>query len=308
MKKRIAAIVSLSVLLFIGGGMIEAKAQTSVADGRRAPLATRGGKTSVQAERLMQMRAASYEPYMRAAARTRGVDPHVLWAIAYLETRFQPNRISPKGARGMMQFMPQTAATYDLADPFDARSAIDAAARYVRVLAARFDNRLDLILAGYNAGEGTVEAYLRGVSIKQSNGKIINPNRLRTGGIPPYTETREYVRRGLFIADYVRATGIFDESKTAASRRPMMLMNEAAKTMATRQQNVPAQMQPAHDDKRNVLLSEMDMQSKTPPTSIYAVRIMTVTPLPPPNTLAPDAASNQQPEPPRSTYTHTPDR
>jgi hypothetical protein len=208
----------------------------------------------------------------------------------------------------MMQFMPQTAATYDLADPFDTRSAIDAAARYVRVLAARFDNRLDLILAGYNAGEGTVEAYLRGVSTKQSNGKIINPRRLRTGGIPPYTETREYVRRGLFIANYVRAAGIFDESKTVASGCPMMLINGAARTITTSQQNLPAQMQPVQDEERNVLLSEIDIQSITPPTSFYAVRIMTVTRLLPPNTLAPDAASNQQPELPRSAYTHTPER
>lgn len=316
MKKGVAVVVSLSVLLLIGDGVNEAKAQIDLADGRRAPHATRERKTSGQAERLMQMRAAAYEPYMRAAARAHGVDPYVLWTIAYLETRFQPNQISPKGARGMMQFMPQTAATYNLSDPFDVRLAIDAAACYVRVLAARFGNRLDLILAGYNAGEGTVEAYLRGVSIKQSNGKIINPNRSRTGGIPPYTETREYVRRGLFITNYVRAAGIFDESKTVAFRRPVVLTNRVERTVATRERNMPAQMQPTRGDEQNALQSETNRQSETPPASIYAERTVTATPTQPPpnverrtrNIASPDAALNQRLESPRSTYTLTPDR
>jgi hypothetical protein len=66
MKKGVAAaVVVLSVLLMIGSGMNEVKSQRSDADGRRAPLATRGRKASAQAERLMQMRAATYEPYMR---------------------------------------------------------------------------------------------------------------------------------------------------------------------------------------------------------------------------------------------------
>ncbi len=161
-------------------------------------------------------RARVVEPLMREAARRHGVDPRVLWTIAYLETRFQSNQISPKGARGMMQFMPATAAAYGLTNPFDVAASIDAAARYVRFLAARFDDRFELILAGYNSGEGTVEAYRRGISIRQPDGRIINPRRLQTGGIPPYQETRNYVANGLNVARQVHAANIFNATEFVA--------------------------------------------------------------------------------------------
>ncbi len=170
-------------------------------------------------------RARVVEPLMREAARRHGVDPRVLWTIAYLETRFQSNQISPKGARGMMQFMPATAATYGLANPFNAAASIDAAARYVRFLAARFDNRFDLILAGYNSGEGTVEAYRRGISMRQPDGRIINPRRLQTGGIPPYQETRNYVANGLIIARQVHAAKIFNATEFVAWPYPVAQPN-----------------------------------------------------------------------------------
>jgi hypothetical protein len=184
------------------------------------------GSTAAQAQSRagssseLHARARAVEPLMRDAARRHGVDPRVLWTIAYLETRFQSNQISPKGARGMMQFMPATAATYGLANPFDAAASIDAAARYVRFLAARFDNRFDLILAGYNSGEGTVEAYRRGISIRQPDGRIINPRRLQTGGIPPYQETRNYVANGLIIARQVHAANIFNATEFVGCRYP----------------------------------------------------------------------------------------
>ena len=178
-------------------------------------------------------RARAVEPLMREAARRHGVDPRVLWTIAYLETRFQSNQISPKGARGMMQFMPATAATYGLTNPFDAAASIDAAARYVRFLAARFDNRFDLILAGYNSGEGTVEAYRRGISIRQPDGRIINPRRLQTGGIPPYQETRNYVANGLNIARQVHAANIFNATEFVACRYPVAQPNASPAAITT---------------------------------------------------------------------------
>lgn len=178
-------------------------------------------------------RARAVEPLMREAARHHGVDPRVLWTIAYLETRFQSNQISPKGARGMMQFMPATAATYGLANPFDAAASIDAAARYVRFLAARFDNRFDLVLAGYNSGEGTVEAYRRGISIRQPDGRIINPRRLQTGGIPPYQETRNYVANGLTVVRQVHAANIFNATEFIACRYPVAQPNASPAAVTT---------------------------------------------------------------------------
>jgi hypothetical protein len=98
-----------------------------------------------------------------------------------------------------MQFTSSTAARYRLTDPHDPRESLDAAARYVRDLHTRFGPRVDLILAAYNAGEGTVEAFRDGRTLILPNNKILNPRGQRTGGIPPYPETRQYVARGEII-------------------------------------------------------------------------------------------------------------
>ena len=142
----------------------------------------------------IQQRAQSLEPYFVDSARRYGIDPRILRVLCYLESRFRLDAISPKGARGPMQFMPETAARYGLMNPHDPKRAIDAAARYFRDLLRRFDGRIDLAFAAYNAGEGAVEAFQNGHVLRLSNGKIINAARLVTGGIPPYRETQNYVR------------------------------------------------------------------------------------------------------------------
>ncbi len=160
-------------------------------------------------------RARQYEPLMAAAAARHGVDPRLLWAIAYQETRFRPALISPKGARGLMQFMPATAIRYGLVDAHDPAQAIDAAARYVRDLSRRFNGDIRLVLAAYNSGEGTVEAYRDGRRLVLPNGKIINPGLLKTGGVPPYGETQRYVAGGTAIYRNINPTGIFSATRRA---------------------------------------------------------------------------------------------
>ncbi|MGH9960567.1 MAG: lytic transglycosylase domain-containing protein, partial [Pyrinomonadaceae bacterium] len=118
----------------------------------------------------MRERARMYEPFIAAAARKHGVDPRVLWTIAYLETRFRPELVSPARARGLMQFMPGTARRFNLTNPHDGPAAIDAAARYVKELVGEFGGRLDLVLASYNAGEGAVDCYRTGRTIRTSAG------------------------------------------------------------------------------------------------------------------------------------------
>lgn len=169
----------------------------------------------VDVEAAVMERARIYEPVIVKAATRHGVDARLLWAIAYLETRFNPASVSRKGARGMMQFMPATAERFGLVDPHDPIASIDAAARYVRYLGVRF-NRADLALAAYNAGETTVEAYLKGRSI-QVGDQTINPKGLNTGGIPPYRETQEYVAKGLRLLETLRQTKPF-----LAEPRPAM--------------------------------------------------------------------------------------
>ena len=127
-------------------------------------------------------RAAPYHPAIRAAAARYAIDPHILWTIAYLETRFRPQLVSPKGARGLMQFIPATGFRYGLVttrDLHDPSRSIGAAAWYVRDLTVMFNGRIDLVLAGYNAGENAV---------------------LNWGyRVPPYRETQSYVVRGLAL-------------------------------------------------------------------------------------------------------------
>lgn len=154
----------------------------------------------------LRERAAIYEPLIHRAAAEYGVDARLLWVIAFLETRFQPDLVSPMSARGLMQFMPETAERYGLINPANPAESIEAAARYVRDLQARFGNRFDLILASYNAGEGAVDAYLKGYALRLPDGRVINPRGLKLSGIPPYTETRSYVTRGLELAHLLGAS------------------------------------------------------------------------------------------------------
>jgi membrane-bound lytic murein transglycosylase MltF len=155
----------------------------------------------------LRERAKLYEPLIASAAARHRLDPHFLWTIAYLESRFRPEAISYKNgkpcARGLMQFIPATARRYGVKDPHNSSESIEAAARYVRDLFERFGNRQDLVLAAYNAGEGAVEAFREGRRLILPNGKIINPRALRTGGIPPYMETLNYVARGKQIYEQV---------------------------------------------------------------------------------------------------------
>jgi len=153
-------------------------------------------------------RARLYEPLIASTAQRYNVDPHLLWTIAYLESRFREDAISYKNGKpcayGMMQFTVSTARRYGLSNPHNSKESIDAAARYVRDLQTRFGPRLDLILAAYNAGEGTVEAFRDGKTLVLRNNKVINPRGLRTGGVPPYHETRRYVAQGRII--YLKMT------------------------------------------------------------------------------------------------------
>jgi hypothetical protein len=114
-----------------------------------------------------------HDPLARASLRWN-VPMNLLAAQLYAESGFNPFATSSAGAQGIAQFMPGTARSYGLSNPFDPDDAIDAQAHLVSDLLKRFDGRVALALAGYNAGPGAVERY---------------------GGVPPYSETRAYVAR-----------------------------------------------------------------------------------------------------------------
>jgi len=165
----------------------------------------------------VKVRAKPFESIILASAERHEVDPNLLWTIAYLESRFRSRAISYKGGRpcafGLMQFIPSTAKQYGLKNPFEAAEAVDAAAQYVRDLLKRFDGKKDLVLAAYNAGEGTVQAYLTGKRLVLKDGQIVNPNGIRTGGVPPYEETQAYVARGRFIYRNIVSQKLFAKAQ-----------------------------------------------------------------------------------------------
>jgi transglycosylase-like protein with SLT domain len=111
-----------------------------------------------------------------AAAYRHGLDPALVSAVVAVESGFEPQAVSPKGAQGLMQLMPRTAREMGVADPFDPAANLDGGSRYLSSLVARYDGDLTRALAAYNAGMGAVA---------------------RHGGVPPYAETRRYVRKVL---------------------------------------------------------------------------------------------------------------
>lgn len=152
-------------------------------------------------------RARLFEPTIEKAARSEGVDPLILWTIAYNETRFRPWLTSPKNAQGLMQFMPATAARFGLANPYEPTSSLLAAAKYLKYLGRLFDGKLESVLAAYNAGEGTVSAYLHGRELRV-NGRVINASRRRmVNGVPPYKETIGYVTQGVEVYRWLQRQG-----------------------------------------------------------------------------------------------------
>jgi hypothetical protein len=109
----------------------------------------------------------------------QGVDPRFIHAVIKQESRYNPTAVSYAGAQGLMQMMPATAERFGLKDPFDAKANVEAGTKYLKWLLKRFDGDVSLALAGYNAGEGSVDKYK---------------------GIPPYSETQNYVKK--IVANY----------------------------------------------------------------------------------------------------------
>ena len=116
----------------------------------------------------------SVSELVQDAARRYQVDPLLVHSVIRVESGFEPDAVSVKGAKGIMQLIPATAQRFGVNDAFDPRQNIDAGVRYLKYLQDRFPNDLTLSLAAYNAGEGAVTRY---------------------NSVPPYPETVDYVRK-----------------------------------------------------------------------------------------------------------------
>ena len=131
-------------------------------------------------EVMDEMAAAPASTDLRAlaveTAHRHGLDPALVLAVVSVESAFEPTAVSPKGAQGLMQLMPGTAASLGVGDAFDPTQNLDGGVRHLRSLVGLYGGDLRKALAAYNAGAGAVA---------------------RHGGVPPYRETQEYVQRVL---------------------------------------------------------------------------------------------------------------
>ncbi|MBI1749902.1 MAG: lytic transglycosylase domain-containing protein [Acidobacteria bacterium] len=159
-------------------------------DGALVLLHVVGGRVAIRTEELTAIQPEDYFPLraseapadtpygdlIRSAAQKHGVDEDLISSVIAAESDFNPRAISRKRARGLMQLMPGTAASLDVADAFDPAQNVDAGTRYLKSLLEQYGQDLTLALAAYNAGPDRVAQYR---------------------GVPPFPETQAYIRRVL---------------------------------------------------------------------------------------------------------------
>ena len=147
-----------------------------------------------------QRRVLALAPRVLAVARSYDIDPLLLHAIAHVESRHNPQARSNAGALGVLQVMPATARRFGVDGAagalFDPAINLEVGAAYLKSLQARFGNDLELVLAAYNAGEGAVERH--------------------GNSVPPYAETRAYVRQ--VLAEYAALRAAFAQATRAEAR------------------------------------------------------------------------------------------
>lgn len=181
-------------IYLIGGARVEADSITESAAGvwyRRGSLSIfveRARVDHVEREALESVAESSnikergwttgsprIDSFIRQSGTKYGVDPYLIFCVMEQESHFNTRALSPKGARGLMQLMPGTSARLGVRQPADPAQNIAGGTRYLRQLLQQFNGRIDLVLASYNAGEGAVMKF--------------------GGRVPPYRETRDYVKR-----------------------------------------------------------------------------------------------------------------
>ncbi len=128
----------------------------------------------------------SYLDIIRRHASSYHLEEALLKAVIKVESDYQPSVVSKKGAQGLMQLIPETAKDLKVSNPFDPYENIRGGSEYLRMMLDLFNDDVELALAAYNSGPNAVKRY---------------------GGIPPYDETRNYVKKVKHYLDYYRQAG-----------------------------------------------------------------------------------------------------
>lgn len=174
------ALLSSGLTLKLDGHRIEAGQVVLVLKGGGEmgvpPSAVRGFVPDEVVEEVTSPAGGDLRALAATVARRHGLDPELVTAVVSVESGFRPEAVSPKGARGLMQLMPKTAESLGVENALDPEQNLDGGARHLGQLLTLYGGDLERALAAYNAGEGAVQ---------------------RHGGIPPYRETRAYVKKVL---------------------------------------------------------------------------------------------------------------
>jgi hypothetical protein len=158
---------------------------TNIPTPRGEPGASSTGAGAKQHDRLQRLRQHPYRVEVEQIARHHDVSPHLVSALMAVESGFNPEAVSPKGAQGLMQLMPLITQYYRVYNPFNPQQNIEGGIRFLSDLLKIFDNQLPLALAAYNGGEGVVRQH---------------------GGVPPYLAS--YVNKVMTLHEQMRGTSI----------------------------------------------------------------------------------------------------
>ena len=229
-----ARITLLAGILVAAAAVSQAQVRVVVKDGRHVIYndgpANLAASESWLADRVL--RACAYDELIASAARDNSVDPKLVKSVMLIESGFNPAAISKKGARGLMQLMPEVAAEHGVSDVHDPKQNIAAGTRQLSRLMSYYGGDLVKSLAAYNAGESAVDRY---------------------AGVPPYAETQLYVRKAL-AAYYGKSTlgGGFGKPSVetyrgiaASEGRPVQWVRDARTnrvTLTTKGRTVPRRL------------------------------------------------------------------